>query len=101
MLNLSARMPNSKLDKFKEMEWYSIQNEDNPIRMQWNSSESTRNVLEMNNENLVFQQNDLFPSAFPIMADIRRQGKLCDVVLKVFNTPNFSQFILLSFLIFR
>lgn len=51
----------------------------------WNTSsgESTRNVLEMNNENLVFQQNDLFPSAFPIMADIRRQGKLCDVVLKV------------------
>ncbi|KAJ8959731.1 hypothetical protein NQ314_006155 [Rhamnusium bicolor] len=37
----------------------------------------------MSNENLVFQQNDLFPSAFPLMADIRRQGKLCDVVLKV------------------
>ncbi|XP_030764134.1 kelch-like protein 18 [Sitophilus oryzae] len=44
---------------------------------------TTRNVLEMNSENLIFQQNDLFPSAFPLMADIRRQGKLCDVVLKV------------------
>lgn len=43
----------------------------------------TRNLLEMNSENLIFQQNDLFPSAFPLMADIRRQGKLCDVVLKV------------------
>lgn len=80
-------MANSDLDKFKDMEWYSIQNEDNPIRMQCSSPESTRNVLEMSNENLVFQQNDLFPSAFPIMADIRRQGKLCDVVLKVFSTP--------------
>lgn len=44
---------------------------------------ATRNLLEMNSENLIFQQNDLFPSAFPLMADIRRQGKLCDVVLKV------------------
>lgn len=44
-----------------------------------------RNILEMNSENLIFQQYDLFPSAFPLMADIRRQGKLCDVVLKVFN----------------
>ncbi|XP_060522412.1 kelch-like protein 18 [Cylas formicarius] len=46
-------------------------------------SSTTRNVLEMNNDHSVFQQNDLFPSAFPLMADIRRQGKLCDVVLKV------------------
>ena len=45
---------------------------------------TTRNVLEMNSENLIFQQNDLFPLAFPLMADIRRQGKLCDVVLKVY-----------------
>lgn len=88
MLNLTIRMSNLKLDKFKEMEWYSLQNEDNPIGMQWNIPESTRNVLEMNNENLVFQQNDLFPSAFPIMADIRRQGKLCDVVLKVLSNPS-------------
>lgn len=76
-------MASSKLDNFNEMEWYSIQNEGTIIGKQWNSPESTRNVLEMNNENLVFQQNDLFPSAFPIMADIRREGKLCDVVLKV------------------
>ncbi|KAJ8972679.1 hypothetical protein NQ317_001699 [Molorchus minor] len=51
--------------------------------MHWDNTENPRNVLEMSNENLVFQQNDLFPSAFPLMADIRRQGKLCDVVLKV------------------
>lgn len=42
-----------------------------------------RNVYEMNNESMVFQQNDLFPSAFPCMEEIRRQGRLCDVVLKV------------------
>lgn len=42
-----------------------------------------RNLYEMNNESLVFQQNDLFPLAFPCMEEIRRQGKLCDVVLKV------------------
>lgn len=87
-------MANSKLDKNKEMEWHSLQHDgtaaamhwtpsESPRNGQWSPPESTRNVLEMNNENLVFQQNDLFPSAFPIMADIRRQGKLCDVVLKV------------------
>lgn len=76
-------MTNSKLDNMKDMEWYSLQNERSLVGIQWSSSDPTRNVLEMSNENLVFQQNDLFPSAFPIMADIRRQGKLCDVVLKV------------------
>lgn len=53
----------------------------------------------MNNENLVFQQNDLFPSAFPIMADIRRQGKLCDVVLKVSYFDYNNTF--LKFLVFQ
>ncbi|XP_050308628.1 kelch-like protein 18 [Anthonomus grandis grandis] len=43
----------------------------------------SRDLLEMSNETMIFQQNDLFPSAFPLMADIRRQGKLCDVILKV------------------
>lgn len=40
------------------------------------------NMQEMN-ESMIFQQNDLFPSAFPTMEEIRRQGKLCDVVLKI------------------
>ncbi|KAK9752514.1 BTB/POZ domain [Popillia japonica] len=40
-------------------------------------------MYEISNESLVFQQNDLFPSAFPMMEEIRRQGKLCDVVLKI------------------
>lgn len=31
----------------------------------------------------VYQQSDLFTAAFPCMEEIRRQGKLCDVVLKV------------------
>lgn len=42
-----------------------------------------KNIYEMNNDSMVFQQNDLFASAFPAMEEIRRQGKLCDVVLKV------------------
>lgn len=34
-------------------------------------------------ECVIFQQLDLFSSGFPIMEEIRRQGKLCDVTLKV------------------
>lgn len=83
-------MGSSKLDKIKDMEWCTLQNEGTIVPVPWNNFDTTRNLLEMNNENLVFQQNDLFPSAFPIMADIRRQGKLCDVVLKVKNLIHFS-----------
>ncbi|KAF2883825.1 hypothetical protein ILUMI_22356 [Ignelater luminosus] len=43
----------------------------------------TRNICEMNNDTMLFQQSDLFSGAFPCMENIRRQGKLCDVVLKV------------------
>ncbi|GJQ72025.1 hypothetical protein Trydic_g3127 [Trypoxylus dichotomus] len=46
-------------------------------------SDCQGNMYEISNESLVFQQNDLFPSAFPMMEEIRRQGKLCDVVLKI------------------
>lgn len=34
-------------------------------------------------DSVVFRQTDLSSSAFPIMEDVRRQGKLCDVSLKV------------------
>jgi kelch-like protein 18 len=52
----------------------------------------------MNNESMVFQQNDLFPLAFPCMEEIRRQGRLCDVVLKVrhFSRENPKLLILLQ-----
>lgn len=36
-------------------------------------------------ECVIFQQLDLFSSGFPMMEEIRRQGKLCDVTLKVGN----------------
>lgn len=36
-----------------------------------------------NKDSIVYQQNDLFSQGFPIMEEIRRQGKLCDVTLKV------------------
>ena len=32
----------------------------------------------------LFKQTDLFSESFPLMKEIRRQGKLCDVTLKVF-----------------
>lgn len=33
---------------------------------------------------VIFKQDDLFAESFPLMKEIRRQGKLCDVTLKVF-----------------
>lgn len=32
---------------------------------------------------VIFKQDDLHLESFPIMKEIRRQGKLCDVTLKV------------------
>lgn len=32
---------------------------------------------------VLFKQDDLFAESFPLMKEIRRQGKLCDVTLKV------------------
>lgn len=32
---------------------------------------------------VIFKQDDLHSESFPIMKEIRRQGKLCDVTLKV------------------
>lgn len=32
---------------------------------------------------VLFKQEDLFAESFPLMKEIRRQGKLCDVTLKV------------------
>lgn len=34
-------------------------------------------------ECVIFQQLDIFSQGFPLMEEIRRQGKLCDVTLKV------------------
>ncbi|XP_022916933.1 kelch-like protein 18 [Onthophagus taurus] len=53
------------------------------MKMELEAIDLHRNFYETNNESFVFQQNDLFPSSFPIMEEIRRQGKLCDVVLKI------------------
>lgn len=32
---------------------------------------------------VIFKQDDLFAESFPLMKEIRRQGKLCDVTLNV------------------
>lgn len=42
-----------------------------------------------NDECVIFQQNDLFSQGFPLMEEIRRQGKLCDVTLKVSGVKKF------------
>jgi hypothetical protein len=45
--------------------------------------------MEVNNEeSIIFEQSDLFSIGFPIMEEIRRQGKLCDVTLVVRMFPN-------------
>ncbi|XP_043268337.1 kelch-like protein 18 isoform X2 [Venturia canescens] len=41
------------------------------------------NIEEENDKQFVFQQDDLFSQGFPLFEEIRRQGKLCDVTLKV------------------
>lgn len=42
----------------------------------------SRTVSE-SEECVIFQQLDIFAHGFSIMEEIRRQGKLCDVTLKV------------------
>lgn len=43
---------------------------------------------------VIFKQDDLHSESFPLMKEIRRQGKLCDVTIKVtsekiiFKKPN-------------
>lgn len=39
--------------------------------------------LSPTEDHIIYQQDDLFLNGFPIMEEIRRQGKLCDVTLKV------------------
>ena len=34
-------------------------------------------------DHTIFTQGDLFERGFPVMEEIRRKGKLCDVTLKV------------------
>lgn len=41
--------------------------------------------MEESDECLIFQQTDLFLQGFPVMEEIRRQGKLCDITLKVLD----------------
>jgi len=41
-------------------------------------------------ECVIYQEQNLFVNAFPVMEEIRRQGKLCDVTLKVNVKENFE-----------
>uniref|UniRef100_A0A1B6DBJ8 Kelch-like protein diablo n=1 Tax=Clastoptera arizonana TaxID=38151 RepID=A0A1B6DBJ8_9HEMI len=43
----------------------------------------SKTLLSESEECVIFQQLDLFSQGFPMMEEIRRQGKLCDVTLKV------------------
>lgn len=79
-----SKQPKLEKSFIESMEW-SLQNEGPDPVLHKSFQNNTRDKLEMSKENLVFQQNDLFTSAFPLMADVRRQGKLCDVVLKVIS----------------
>ncbi|XP_011297003.1 kelch-like protein 18 isoform X2 [Fopius arisanus] len=39
--------------------------------------------IDNDNKQIVFQEPELFSQGFPIFEEIRRQGKLCDVTLKI------------------
>lgn len=41
-------------------------------------------------QQVVYQQSDHFSNSFPTFESIRRQGKLCDVTLKVIIFLNFT-----------
>lgn len=43
---------------------------------------TTKPVSPEAEECVIFQQLDLFSTGFPVMEEIRRNGKLCDVTLK-------------------
>lgn len=53
---------------------------------------NTLTIMELKDSNgadddryVIFKQDDLFSESFPLMKEIRRQGKLCDVTLKVYE----------------
>ena len=50
------------------------------------SSSSEAVFLSDGADCVVFTANDLFQSAFPAMSEMRRDGKLCDVTVKVGGT---------------
>ena len=56
-------------------------------------------VLSPMEEHIIYQQDDLFLQGFPLMEEIRRQGKLCDVTLKVLQNPtiHWVGFLLITF----
>lgn len=54
---------------------------DDDFKVKYNCSKTS--LSSESDECVVFQQLDMFSQGFPIMEEIRRQGKLCDVTLKV------------------
>lgn len=40
--------------------------------------------IEDDQKFVIYKHEDLFSESFPLMKEIRRMGKLCDVTLKVF-----------------
>lgn len=58
-----------------------ISSQEQDFKMKYACSKSNAESEEC----VIFQQLDLFTQGFPIMEEIRRQGKLCDVTLKVCN----------------
>ena len=57
------------------------------IKLSGETSEDFRvnksKTTKMADDIIVFHKEDLPKTAFPVFEDIRRQGKLCDVTLKV------------------
>lgn len=46
---------------------------------------------------IVFEQGDLYAQGFPVFEEIRRQGKLCDVTLKVQTSFSLTPLLIICF----
>ena len=49
----------------------------------WRTEQAPKSVMAGCRDHTIFTQEDLFERGFPVMEEIRRKGKLCDVTLKV------------------
>lgn len=69
----------------------------NSLAAEESSSSSSEAVfLSDGADCVVFTANDLFDSAFPAMSEMRRNGKYCDVIIKVGGTPFKAHKVILS-----
>lgn len=83
-------LKNQQMDKTDLYQINEINILESTVKMKYVGSKTLSSESE---ECVIFQQLDLFSQGFPVMEEIRRQGKLCDVTLKVrCSTFSFTQY---------